>query len=204
MIGGHSETGIGNTSDLMWNLLKGVIQLGAAPDDPDPFDVAPVDYVAGALVSLSLQEGCLNQNFHFPNPDPMIWDQAHDFIEAFGYPLRRLTFERWIEELGDALELSQDNALAPFAPMVMAGGAMAPVHETEAADETFTPVPRESRFPTFDTTNTDRGLEGTGIVCPAVDEKLMRVYFEHFIETGFFAPLPTSATAVTAELDEDL
>ncbi|HJX26440.1 MAG TPA: hypothetical protein VJ885_00895, partial [Thermoanaerobaculia bacterium] len=65
--------------------------------------------------------------------------------------------------------------LAPFAPL-FAGGA-----DDAAAGEQ-----PELRF---DGTHTAQGLEGSGIACPPVDERLLRTYFEAFVRSGFL-PVP--------------
>jgi hypothetical protein len=44
--------------------------------------------------------------------------------------------------------------------------------------------------PRYDMVNTRRGLEGSGIACPPVDEALLRVYLDAFVAMGWL-PAPT-------------
>jgi phthiocerol/phenolphthiocerol synthesis type-I polyketide synthase E len=171
VVSGDSAGGYGNTSDLVWNVIRGSIQLGAAPDHGYQMDVAPVDYVAAAVARLSLQPALLNRTFHFPNPAPLPWRQVFDFAEAAGYPLRRLSVEDWQREVVAESERRPDFALAPFAPLF-----------AEGADDAAAGEQPELRF---DGTQAAQGLEGSGIACPPVDEKLLRTYFEAFVRSGF-------------------
>jgi thioester reductase-like protein len=175
VVSGDSENGAGNTSDLVWNIIRGSIQLGAAPEHPFHMDVAPVDYIAAAVVHLSLQPDLLDRTFHFPNPAPLPWRRVFDFAESYGYPLRRLPLLDWQREVVAVAERDPGHALAPFASLFAVG------EETAAAGEQ-----PELRF---DGTNTARGLEGSGIVCPPVDERLLRTYFDAFVRSGFLEPV---------------
>lgn len=175
VVSGDSVGGYGNTADMVWNIIRGSIQLGAAPDHPHHLDVAPVDYVAAAVVRLSLQPAMLDRTFHFPNPAPLPWRRVFDIAAAGGYPLRRLPVGDWEKQVVAESERNLDFALAPFATL-FAGG-----DEDAAAGEQ-----PELRF---DGSNTAQGLEGSGITCPPVDEKLLRTYFEAFVRSGFLPPL---------------
>ena len=173
VLAGDSRTGYGNTQDMVWNLIKGAIQLGAAPEHGYTLDVAPVDYVAAAIVRLSLQPGCLNRTFHFPNPRPLPWREVYDFARSYGYPLRRVSFADWIAKLQAAIRRGADNALAPFAPLL--------TDESAANAE----QPEELRW---DDRNTRAGLEGSGIACPPLDAGLLTTWFDHFVRSGFLPP----------------
>ena len=48
-ISGHSQTGACNSSDSLYQLLTGCVQLGYAPDRDKLMNVAPVDYVTRAM-----------------------------------------------------------------------------------------------------------------------------------------------------------
>ncbi|MCU1246817.1 MAG: linear gramicidin synthetase subunit, partial [Acidobacteria bacterium] len=51
---GASDTGASNTADLFPAFIKGCIQLGAVPDTDEEMNMSPVDFVAAAIVRLSL------------------------------------------------------------------------------------------------------------------------------------------------------
>ena len=52
LLAGHSASGASNVDDLTAALLKGCIQMGAAPDLDWVFDAVPVDTAADAIVRL--------------------------------------------------------------------------------------------------------------------------------------------------------
>ncbi len=73
VLSGDSRTGAGNVRDMVWSLIKGCIQLGVHPLDDYHLDVTPVDYVARAVVHLSLDARKLRRMggvFQLPHPDP--------------------------------------------------------------------------------------------------------------------------------------
>jgi phthiocerol/phenolphthiocerol synthesis type-I polyketide synthase E len=181
VIGGDSRTGIGNPKDLIWNMIKGCIQLGVIPDIdrlPDlntMIDVTPVDYVSRGMVQLSCRSESLGQAFHFSNPRPMYWREFADFICDYGYPLRQISNEEWQEVLFSVVARSPEHALFPFMPLFAALKAEAGAHEyTEHAKDLQ-----------FDCRHTLAGLAGSGIVCPPVDSRLLAIYFAAFIRSGF-------------------
>jgi thioester reductase-like protein len=181
VIGGDSRTGIGNTKDLIWNIIKGCIQLGVIPDidalpDLDTMiNIAPVDYVSRAMVHLSRQPESLGQAFHFSNPHPMHWRELADFLGAYGYPLRQISNVEWHDVLFSVVARSPEHALFPFMPLFAALKA-----ETEAHEAT-----EHARDLQFDCRNTLTGLAGSGIVCPPVDRQLLATYLAAFIRSGF-------------------
>ncbi len=181
VLAGDSRNGYGNTQDLVWNLIKGSIQLGAAPEQDNLMDVAPVDSVPAAIVRLSLSPGLLGKTFHFPNPKPMTWNEVYDVARACGYPLRRLSPGQWLDELRTAIRQGADNALAPFAPLLDAAAAQ---EETGTAEQ-----PKDL---IFDDRNTRAGLEGSDIACPPLDAKLLALWFDSFALSGFLPPPPRS------------
>ena len=59
------------TGDLIHDRFTvGLIQLGAYPDVPHPFDMSPVDWVASVIGSVALYPTEANGNtYHIINPD---------------------------------------------------------------------------------------------------------------------------------------
>ncbi len=183
VISGHSRTGAGNTTDMVWNILKGCLQLGAAIREMPLLDVAPVDYVARAIVHLSLRESSQGQAFQFANPRPMPWRQLFEVAEGMGYGLRHLPFPEWRRELGEAADSGGDNALIPFLPLF----AEAPVGEGgELAGDGEHNVPSVR----YDDRNTREALRGSPVKCPTLDAALVRTYLDFFIADGFLEPPP--------------
>jgi thioester reductase-like protein len=181
MIGGHSRTGAGNSRDLIWCWLRGIIQVGAASETNDPLDIAPVDYVSRALVHLSRQPASLGKTFHLSNPRPIPSSVLFDVIDALGYSLRRLSHAEWKREILAAIEGPAGNALAPFLPYF--------AQQKRAEDAPLRPVSQ------VDHRNTRSGLAGSGIECPAVDAEVLRRYIQYFVETGILEAPPGAVHA---------
>jgi phthiocerol/phenolphthiocerol synthesis type-I polyketide synthase E len=177
-IGGDSRRGVGNPKDLIWAFLKGCLQLGAAPAIDSSFDVAPVDYVTGAVAALSSSPDNRGKSFHLFNPRPVPWREVFAFARSLGYPLRELPWAAWLQELRQAIRASSpasspENALAPFWPLLVA----------ESAGQGSQSLV-EWRF---DDRNTREALAGTPVACPPAGD-LLAVYFTFLIESGFLPP----------------
>jgi thioester reductase-like protein len=188
VVGGHSETGAGNSRDLVWNVIKGSIELGAAMRGMGMLDVAPVDYVARAIVHLSRDPDSLSGAFHYPNPEPLAWDEVFDAVAGLGYELRRLEPRRWRDELLAASRAGRPNALEPFLPMLR--------------EDPREAVGEETAQVRYNGSRTAAALAGTGIGCPAVTRTLIATYVRAFVASGFLDPPPAApALAAAAGLE---
>jgi thioester reductase-like protein len=165
-VGGDSKTGRCVTDHFLIACFKGFLQFGAFPKLDIEVDVAPVDYVAKAIVYLAFRRNPLGRAFHLTNPHRRPLSDALMFLRSFGYQFDELPFE----ELRDRLVNSRDFAMnALFA--------------YQAALEEMDHV--SMQLPTYDTRETQRELAGSGIHCPAADEKLFETYMRYLQETGF-------------------
>ncbi|MCB8942382.1 MAG: thioester reductase domain-containing protein [Ardenticatenaceae bacterium] len=163
-ITGHGETAVFNPDDFLFKLLKGCIQLGFAPLLEMQVDMTPVDYVSGAIVHLVGQPEAVGQAFHLLNERPIGWQDLVAWLQGFGYDLTLLPYEAWRQMV---LQAPADNALQPFRSIFAEDRlALADVN-------------------VFDGKGTAVALSPTTIACPAVDERLLSLYFSHFVDTGF-------------------
>ncbi|WP_339383457.1 amino acid adenylation domain-containing protein [Oculatella sp. LEGE 06141] len=174
MLTGHSQTGASQTNDLMCRIIKGMIQLGAAPDLDQWVNMTPVDYASRAIVHLSQQPASLGKAFHIVNPDALPWNQLIDKIRDLGYPLQRLPYQQWQTQLLN-VDSTQDNALTPIQALF--------------TEKTQTQLTYLENFlmtaQAFDCQNTLNGLDGTSITCPPVDTQLLSTYLSYFVGSGF-------------------
>ncbi len=168
LITGHSQTGATHTTDLICVVLKGSVQLGMIADDGTEFNVMPVDYVSQGIVYLSQQRSSLGKIFHFVNQSPIELRDAFNGLSRFGYDLKVVPFSTWREQ---ALNVDQSNALYPVVPLYR--------------DQT--------EYPEFkiDCTNTLAALQGSGIVCPPVNEEHLHKCLSFLVDIGFLSE-PTS------------
>jgi amino acid adenylation domain-containing protein/thioester reductase-like protein len=176
MITGHSQTGISNTTDLMCRLIKGMIQMGKAPDTDLAIDMTPVDYVSQAIVALSQRQDSKQKTFHILNPQPIPLSQLIKEVQAFGYPLDLCPYEQWQADLLKVGQSSPENALSPLAAVLMEKITRSQLTRLEiwlAGGQLFS------------CQNTVNGLAGQSIDCPPADTKLIRTYLNYFVQSGF-------------------
>jgi amino acid adenylation domain-containing protein/thioester reductase-like protein len=165
-ITGDSTTGMCNTEDLVFRMIKGCVQLGLVPEADALIGMVPVDYVSRAIVHLSRKKQSLSRAFHVVNPRYAQLSDLVSIVDRVGYPMEVTSYRRWREVLLERASRSTDNALYPFLPL-------------------FTEETTDEREPSFDCTNTAQGLAGSGIACPDVDVDLMTTYFSYFTRSGF-------------------
>jgi len=162
-IGGHSGTGAASTDDALWNLVRGMLVIGAAPDRAGHADVVPADRVAAAVVHL-LVHGGTGATYHLTSPRPLAVDDVVDRLRDRGYRLTRLPSTEWRDLLTDTADAGDHRLAVAVAHAPALGGAEPVVFGRDAL--------------------TDAGLD-----VPAVDGPMLDRYLDHFIATGFF-PVP--------------
>ncbi|PSB11065.1 non-ribosomal peptide synthetase [Pleurocapsa sp. CCALA 161] len=166
-ISGHSQTGVFNQNDFLSKLILGCIQLEAAPDEDIKENIVPVDYVSKAIVRLSSKKTSLGKAFHLVNSQTLHSNMLIEQIRSLGYSLKTIDYQQWRSQL---LQITKGSAqhplysLIPFFP----------------AQETAEKIPTASLE--FDCQNTLYGLEGSSIICPPVDQKLLHKYCSYLIQ----------------------
>lgn len=174
MIAGHSQTGVSKTDDLMCRMIKGFLQLGSAPNLDLMIDMAPVNYISRAIVHLSRRAKSLGKAFHLVNPHPLHLSELINEINLLGYPIQQTSYDKWQAQL---LSIdSQENALSPLISLFT----------EKKSEKQLTYLEKCSLgSQSYDCQNTFEGIEGTGIVCPPVDARLLSTYFSYFTRSGF-------------------
>ena len=183
-ISGDSRTGQGNLKDFANSLIKGSIQLGAVPRTETPVNLAPVDFVARAIVWLSRQRQSWGRTFHLVNPQPVAAPALIAWMREAGYALDELPPEVWREALIRRLGNGEENALAPFLPLFEAAAARASLAGGAPAATATTATVR------YDAEQTFRALAGGPVTCPPVAD-LLATYFSYFVRSGFL-PAPAA------------
>ena len=167
-VAGDSRTGIGNPSDFTLRFAKGCVQMRKAPELDIPAYLAPADWVAAALVHLSLRKDSLGRTFHLVPEQPLRLGELMEHMRELGYVLQPLPYEAWRREVLATARTSPEHALHPFLHLFESESLM--------------------RVPLLDCGNTRAGLEGSGLTCPPLDGRLARTYFHHMTATGFMPP----------------
>jgi amino acid adenylation domain-containing protein/thioester reductase-like protein len=174
MLIGHSQTGASQTNDLMCRIIKGIIQLGSAPDLALWINLTPINYASKAIINVSKQQKSLGKAFHVVNPQPLPWKQLVKAICDLGYPVELVSHEEWQDKILK-LDSSQDNALIAMRSLF-----------TEKSENKMTYL--ETFLLTaqaFNCQNILEGLTDSSIICPSIDTKLLKAYFSFFVKNVF-------------------
>jgi thioester reductase-like protein len=174
LVSGNSQTGLWNTDGFLCRMIKGCIQMGSIMTNLDlMLDLSPVDYNSRAIVYLSRQKQSLGKAFHLQNPNLLHWRQLVDFICSMGYPMERVSYEEWLLRLSN----SRENPLYPLLPFFS--------HKWSTEQLTYIELNQQDKRPQIGCEETLAALNGTSIVCPPLDAKLLDTYFRYFIRSGF-------------------
>lgn len=153
-----------------------------APDVDDSMNMAPVDYVSAAIVHMAKRlpaDGTLPlpRVSHLVNPRGVSLDRFYEMVSDLGYPVRLVPADQWYSAMLAAARGSEEHALHRFLPMLSA-------EEGQGASDERGVAP-EMHQPEFKCVQTQAMLDGSGVVCPELDEALLALYFEYFERTGF-------------------
>lgn len=171
-VSGDTRNGVWNTDDFLCRMLKGCIQLGSAPEGNSPLDIAPVDYMSRAIVSLSLQPSSVGACFHLNHPEPPYSDELIDWFSRSGYRLERIPYRDWVNKVLKTGEAGyEDFALLPLLP----------VFSVQNQDEQAS----EEDNIRYDCSETQGVLSKLGIECAMLDGELLARYQNYFRRSGF-------------------
>ncbi len=172
---GHTQTGICNTADFICRIIKGCIQMGSMPDIDYVWNISPVDYVSRATIHLSKQQ-VIGKVFHLISPHPLYWNELVDWIGSFGYPVKHIPYQEWQSKLRST-KVSENNPLYPLVPLFL---------DNRFEDKLTIPqLYQQGRMPELDCQETLKLLREAELVCPPVDQNLLKTYFTYFTDSGF-------------------
>ncbi len=167
---GPGGTGLVNARDFLWSVLRAGIPAGIVPHLFEDEIWTPADYTAKSLVHLALTTAGPVFN-HAAVPRVRLSD-VYDWVEEYGYPVRRLPLSQW----RDLLPRSADVAATTLAFF--------------DSNETSGSGAPDLRLGHIHADNVRNGLRGTGITCPPVGRDLVFRYLDHCVTTG---TLPATA-----------
>jgi thioester reductase-like protein len=163
---GSSRTGHFSRASFLDRLLIGSVQLGSAPILANAIEMTPVDYCAEGTAALVQDPDAGDGVFHLTNPVPVPAGRLHELIAEAGYDIDREPFDSWRERLLASPDFER-NALYPFRPFLA----------TVQADQ-LSPPP-------YGSGRAQAALSAAGVVCPPVDETLIKTYFARYAAEGF-------------------
>ncbi|MEU5402389.1 amino acid adenylation domain-containing protein [Streptomyces sp. NPDC005963] len=188
-ISGHSATGTCSAGNGFWYFIRAMVLLRQAPRlERDRITMAPVDYVAGALVRLATVEDAPGSTYHLVNDQPIAIADILDALRAAGYELPVVPFPQWRDRLDrEAIERAEqgDDSLAQAV-------LLAEHHAKYDGDHTESRVGQERAL---------AHLAPSGFNCPPVTTEVLARYVRHFMAAGFFPP-PTAVPPLDTIDDE--
>jgi len=172
---GHSQTGATNTQDFLSRSVMGCVQMGSYPDLANfKNQVVTVDYASRAIVHLSQQFKSIGQNYHltpWSAENDLSWNELFQWINDAGYPLQKMTYTNWKNELNRQTKLSRSNALYPLLPFL----------NDKIYKQELTILELYENTSNFDCQNTINGLRGSNINCPIIDIDLIYTYLSSIL-----------------------
>lgn len=167
---GDSRTGACLTTHFTTRVIKGCVQLGMAPDIDLEVEMTPVDYVAAALVRISLGDRDFGQTYHLVNANKLHFGELADHLRRT-WPVRTVPVDEWWQALRDTY-----------------GDGTNELHPVMGVVEEFV-VGGEDAI-RYDVANTEEALRGTGISCPPLDTHLLDTYLRWLVQTGYLPSAP--------------
>lgn len=161
---GAPDTGLVNEQDLLWRLLLTGIPAGTLPQLDVSEAWTPVDFVARAIVRLSLAARTSPAVFNLtPAPEVRLADLI-GWVQDYGYHVDPLPVPEWRARIEEGSE-APDEATLAFFDLQPGGEDDAGIGRVRSEE-------------------TVRSLAGSGIECPHVDRHLLHRYLDHCVEAG--------------------
>jgi polyketide synthase len=170
---GDSRTGACLTTHFTTRVIKGCIELGIAPQIDLEVEMTPVDYVAAAMVGIAFSGRASGSTYHLVNGRKMRFSEVIAVLRRRGWPVTPVPVQTWWDALRQGYG-ERPNELHPVMDVVeefVVGGE-------DAID--------------YAVANADSALDGTGIACPPLDERLLRLYLDWMSAHGYL-PVPRRA-----------
>ena len=183
MISGHSQTGAANQDDLMNRLIKGMIQLGCAPDFNElMINIAPVDYFSRGAIYLSRQPDTLGKSFNFANPQAIEMKRFVEILNELDYKVRLVCHQDW------------EDALAHHRKTL---DSVVTVLTSKPMSTSWSYLERSSVGAyRVGCQNVIQGLQDVSIDCPPITSNLLEPCFQFLRQSGFF-PSPEALKVFT-------
>jgi thioester reductase-like protein len=163
---GDTQSGICQTNDLVWTIVKCCIALKSAPQLNYIINLAPVDYVSNAIVEISRHESAQGKCFHVINPKPMQLNELIDLINAVDHKIDIIDNDEWLRNIKRLAKQTSDGA-------------------TNALARIFSRVKPEDINRVYDMTHANEVLTKVNLLCPNVDRSLVELYLNYFDKIGY-------------------
>lgn len=163
-ITGSVETGIWKYSDMVSRIVKSILKYKTYPQWDKKMYMTTVDYIAEAVVNISKEEKNYNKAYNIINNNYLSIERLADFIKECGYNLKEISYDEFKNHLAQS---DMNHPLKPLESLFE--------NDSESFGEKG-----ESISIIYDTSNVQKALEGSGILCPEINADIIKKYIENF------------------------
>jgi thioester reductase-like protein len=163
---GDRRSGIVNTNDMTYSLVRAIFKLGSVPDIEILGGIVPVDFVSDSILYLSSQPESFGKTFHLSTREPSNFVEIFEKFNALGLPIRQIPFPQWKMDYYNLARQFPEDAFQAFLPLINRVGT------------------DRLSLPRLDLSNTLAGLKKSSIQVPAVDLELVKTYVKYFARAG--------------------
>jgi thioester reductase-like protein len=183
LISGDSLSGSSNTADFISELIKGCVQMGAAPDLDWLLDLLPVDFAAEAITRLVFDRNPERlRTFHLANPKLRHWRELILWMNLYGYRIELLRYEDWLDRLKAGVLNDNQHPLRDLLPFFL--------YRPPGQNGLYLPqLYEESRRRRVRFDLTRELLRQADVPCPRLSAGLLDRYFESFVDRQFLPPV---------------
>ncbi|MBC7303800.1 MAG: amino acid adenylation domain-containing protein, partial [Nocardia sp.] len=172
LVAGSIRSGANSADDAFWTLIRSAAHLGVAPDiESADVTLAPVDYVARALVTLATGQQPNTEIYHLVNSASTNVGDILNTLRRTGFPIETVSVADAAERLAGRIAQHADLMRAALvADNYLNGGGDALI---------------------VDDTGTRAVLARSGVRCPSIDAVVLQRYVDGFITAGLL-PAPVA------------
>ncbi|MFI1399323.1 thioester reductase domain-containing protein [Streptomyces sp. NPDC020681] len=158
---GDTVSGACQKNDFVWRFITGSVQAGLYPRKFRlEMNMVPVDYVSAAIVASSMNPESIGRAFHEVSPGTLDSEEILRLVRSVGYELKEVSILKWMK----AVSADVNNSMFPLLRILM---------DQESGEVAV-----------FADDATRAFLNGTGVGCPAIDEKVFAGYVSYFVRHG--------------------
>jgi thioester reductase-like protein len=183
-ITGHAENGVVDLDNLIVKMMAGCLQSGLWPDEPEPVDLAPVDYVSRAIVRVVREPSLAGRTWHYDGARRLRWADIGLAMRASGYALELMPYAEWKRELRQFSRAPQ-NALRPLVPLFLKTSRRL----GRSVTDFYVQPPR----PQFSGAATRALLAQRGVAIPDLGDRMFGCYCDYIIRAGWAPPVALRA-----------
>jgi amino acid adenylation domain-containing protein/thioester reductase-like protein len=171
---GDRRTGILNTSDMTYSLVRAIFRLGSVPDVEIMGGIVPVDFISDAILHLSSRPESFGKTFHLSTLRQSNFTEVFAMMNSLGLQIKQIPFAQWKNDYYNLAKQFPEESFHAFLPLINQVG-------TERLS-----------LPRLDLSNTLAGLRGSSITVPTVDMELVETYAKYFVKAGLLSPATRS------------